>query len=266
MYRAAGQLRFAHVLIRDTLYDGPTPTRRIQLHRQAVGVLASLHGDAPGPYLPELAHHSLAGGELEEGLSYARMAGDRAFALLAYEEAARLYETALEALAAASPDDEAARCGILLALGEAEAAGDSAPRRTFSPPRRSPSGLVRPRARPGRRRVRRANGFVRAGRDAQLVPLLERGLRAAPVDEIELRARLLARLAGAFRSEPSRARRDALSRQALELARASGNEVALAFALDGRAAAVIAPDTSAEYLALGTEPSQLVRGSATGSG
>ena len=38
-----------------------------------------------------------------EGLIYARRAGDRAAALLAYEEAARQYETALEALELCAP-------------------------------------------------------------------------------------------------------------------------------------------------------------------
>jgi tetratricopeptide (TPR) repeat protein len=253
---AAGQLRFAHVLIRDTLYDGLTPTRRMLLHRQAVDVLASLHGDAPGPHLAELAHHSLAGGELEDGLSYARSAGDRAFALLAYEEAARLYETALEALAAASPDDEAARCGILLALGEARSrAGDSAgAKETFLT-----AASIAERLGLDRELARAAIGYggrmlvVRAGGDELLVPLLEKSLGLLPLNEVELRGRLLGRLAGALRDQPSRERRETLSREALELARGTGNDVALAFALDGHAGAIVAPDTVEEYLALGTE-------------
>jgi tetratricopeptide (TPR) repeat protein len=60
-------------------------------------------------------------------------------------------------------------------------------------------------------------------------------------------------LAGALRDERSRDRRDKIARQAVELARRTGNPAALAYALDGRAAAIIAPDTAAECLALGSE-------------
>ena len=63
-----GRLRFAHVLIRDTLYEGLTTTRRVRLHRQAVRALEALYGEEPGPYLAELAHHSIAGSDFDKGL------------------------------------------------------------------------------------------------------------------------------------------------------------------------------------------------------
>jgi tetratricopeptide (TPR) repeat protein len=95
--------------------------------------------------------------------------------------------------------------------------------------------------------------WARAGGDDQLVPLLEEALAAVGEDDAELRSRLLARLAGALRDEPSRVRRDALSREAVDLARRSGNLAVLAYALDGRTAAIIAPDTQPEVLELAKE-------------
>jgi tetratricopeptide (TPR) repeat protein len=95
--------------------------------------------------------------------------------------------------------------------------------------------------------------FERASSDHRFVPLLEAALAALPDDETELRARLLARLAGALRDEHIRERRDALSREAVELARRTGSLSVLAYAVDSRAAAILAPDTLAEYHALGTE-------------
>ena len=95
--------------------------------------------------------------------------------------------------------------------------------------------------------------FARAGDDDRIMPLLEEALAMLPPEEVELRAGLLARLAGALRDEPSRARRDALSREAVELARRSGDLAALADALDGRAIAILGPDTIAEVLAIGDE-------------
>jgi hypothetical protein len=82
------------------------------------------------------------------------------------------------------------------------------------------------------------------------VPLLEEGLAALTEEDVELRARLLARLSGVLRDEHSRDRRDRLSREAVELARRAGNPTALAYALDGRLAAISAPDTVAECLVL----------------
>jgi hypothetical protein len=251
-----GRLRFAHVLIRDTLYDGLTSARRVRLHRLAVEALEALYGEAPAPYLAELAHHSIAGRDFAKGLRYAWRAGDRALALLAYEESARLYATALEALDVAGPSDDRARCELLSALGEAEArAGDSqAAKRAFL----EAAGIAR-RLGLTRELARAAVGYggrivwARAGDDARLVPLLEEALAAVAEDDVELRARLLARLAGALRDVPSRERREKLSGEAVELARRTGNPAALAYALDGRAASIVAPDTVAECLTLGSE-------------
>ena len=95
--------------------------------------------------------------------------------------------------------------------------------------------------------------WARAAGDDKLVPLLQEGLAALTEDDVELRTRLLARLAGVLRDERSRERRDALSREAVELARQAGNPAALAFALDGRLAAMDAPDMVAEGVTLARE-------------
>src|SRR5262249_34043994 len=131
---APGHLRFAHVLIRDTLYEGLTSARRVQLHRQVVAALEVLRTGEPESHLAALAHHAIAGRAFADGVDYARRAGDHALALSGYEEAARLYETALEALDVARPRDLHTRCALLLALGDAEArAGDrAASKRTFT--------------------------------------------------------------------------------------------------------------------------------------
>ena len=71
----------------------------------------------------------------------------------------------------------------------------------------------------------------RAGDDHRLVPLLEEGLAALGHDDAELRIRLLSRLAGALRDEPSRTRRERAQREAVELARRSGSPALLGWAL-----------------------------------
>jgi DNA-binding SARP family transcriptional activator len=255
---ARTHLRFAHVLIRDTLYEGLTPARRVRQHRLAVETLEALYG-ASGSHLAELAYHCAAGSDFAKGSHYARLAGDRALALLAYEEASRQYEAALDAGDLAGLT-EADQCELLLSLGESESRAGNTPgaKKAFLAAadiaRRFDlrQALARAAAGYGGRIV-----WARAGDDDLLVPLLEEGLSALDEDDVELRARLSARLAGALRDEPSRERRDALSSEAVELARRTGNLSALAYALDGRAAATLAPDTVEECLELGAELREL---------
>jgi tetratricopeptide (TPR) repeat protein len=250
------RLRFAHVLIRDTLYEDLRASLRVRLHRQVERALEALYGDQPGPHLAELAHHALAAREFDKGVRYARRAGDRSIAMLAYEEAARLYQTALDALDIAGTCDDRLRCELLLSVGEAHArAGDTpAAKSVFIE-----AAAIARRVGLSRELARAAAAYggrlawARAGDDQKMVLLLEEGLAALADGELDLRARLLARLAGALRDEPSRERRDALSREAVELARLSGDPSTLAYALDGRAAAIVAHDTTAEVLALGSE-------------
>jgi len=253
---APDRMRFAHVLIRDTLYDGVSGPRRVRLHQRVVARLEALYAGEPGPHLAQLAHHAMAGCDFAAALRYARGAGDRALALLAFEEAARLYATALEALDAIEPDDARQRCELMLTLGEAHARAGNMPaaQEAFLEAAGIARALDVPRA-----RAQAAAGyggriiFARGAADDRLVALLEEGLEAIGDDDPPLRVRLLARLAGALRDEPIRDRRDTLSAEALEIARRIDDPVALAHALDGRASAIVAPDTIEEVLALGNE-------------
>lgn len=257
-----GQLHFAHVLIRDTLYDELTTARRVRLHRQTVEALEQLYGNDPGPQLAELAHHALAGSEFDKALGHAKAAADYALTVLAYEEAARLYQIAIDALPLSTHSSERERCELLLALGEAEIRAGNSPlaRQTFLDAAAIARNLghnellARSAAGYGGRII-----FERAGSDRQLVPLLEEALAALGDTDADLRVRLLARLAGALRDEPSRDRRNELSQQAVTLARSTGNPAALAYAIDGRLAAIVAPDVTSERLALANELCQLAK-------
>ena len=256
---APGRLRFAHVLIRDTLYEGLTTARRVRLHRLAVEALEALYGDEPGPHLAELAHHAIAGRDFDKGVRYARRAGDRALALLAYEEAARLYR---DGARGARPADQtrAARCELLLSLGEAEVRAGNTPaaKKAFL----DAAGIAR---RLGLRRelARAAAGY--GGRTCTSEPGAMIGsCRCSRRDSRRSRRRTSSSgpdcsraSRGRSATSPRATRRDALSREAVELARRSGNSSALAYALDGRAAAIVAPDTIAECLALATELSEV---------
>src|SRR5262249_25965519 len=104
-----GHLRFSHALIRDVLYDELSPTRRVRLHRQMGEALETLYAATLDPPLAELAYHFIEaapGSDVGKAIRYARAAGDRAVRLLAYEEAVRLYQMALQALSLKESADD----------------------------------------------------------------------------------------------------------------------------------------------------------------
>lgn len=111
---AVGGYRFSHVLVRDALYR-QLGARRARVHRQVGEALERLYAPDLGPHLAELAHHFVQAATPAKALEYLTRAGERALGLLAYEEAARLFELGL----AQSPD-EARRCELLLALADAQ--------------------------------------------------------------------------------------------------------------------------------------------------
>ena len=240
------QVRFAHVLIRDTLYDGLTTARRVRLHRLAVDALSDLYRSDPGPHLAELAHHSIAGSDFERGLELARRAADRALESLAYEEAARLYEVALDA-AEVSGAPGSMRCELLLAQGDAEMLAGEGPAARAT--------LLRAAA------IARSEGdaelFGRAalaygGRDiwgprqewdARYVPFLEEALAMSGEQDSVVRARLLTRVASAMRGDADRPRLESRAREAYEMSERLGDRSTVLYALDGRLAAIGGPAT-----------------------
>jgi DNA-binding SARP family transcriptional activator len=245
---APRRLRFAHALIRETLYDQLTSVRRVQLHRQAGKALEALYERDPEPHLAELAYHffeAAPGGDAEKAVAYARRAGERALALLAYEEAARFFELALQALELNPPVQASMGCDVLLALGDALGKAGStheAKKALLAAANLARSAGLREHL------ARAALGYggpfpwLRAGTDERLVPLLEEALQALGDEESELRVRLLARLAGALRDQPSLEPRSSLSREAVAIAQRLGDRETLAYALVSLATATWGPD------------------------
>src|SRR5207249_4287744 len=88
--RTAGRYRFAHALIRETIYEELGAAERARLHGRIGEVLETLHQRDPTPHLATLAHHFLeavpAGGA-EKAMTYSTRAAWYAEASLAYEDA-----------------------------------------------------------------------------------------------------------------------------------------------------------------------------------
>jgi AAA ATPase domain len=260
---AADRYRFSHSLMREVVYDRlPIPVR-MQLHRRVGEAIERLYGTGPGAHVAELARHFgevAAIGEAAKALAYARLAGERAMGMCAYEEAAAQYQRALHALKVAG-FDEPVRCGLLLRLGEARARAGAyhhareTYRQAAEVSRRlgSPERLARAALGYGEPQVE--GGLV----DRRLVGLLREALDGLSPEDGPLRVRLLARLSLelTFSDEPQLA--EPLSRQAVEMARRLDDVGCLVSALHARWVALAAPDRREEGRALAGEVLQLAQ-------
>jgi len=259
---APGRLRFSHALIRDALYEGIPAGQRLRLHEQAGEALEAFYRQDLDPHLAELAHHffeAAAGGGAGKAVGYAERAGRRAMVLLAYEEAARLFRMALAALGLARPPGEdQARCRLLVALGDAlTRMGERQAAREELLRAAGIARRYRMAEELGRAALTYAGRFAfeRGASDRHMIPLLQeaRAMLAEEQGAGPVRARVLAQLAVALRDQPDRGPRDALSREAVALARASGDQLTLAYTLSCRLNALMGPGDPQGRLAIAEE-------------
>jgi tetratricopeptide (TPR) repeat protein len=245
---------FRHTLIRDVAYEQIPKARRAEKHLVAAGWIESR--PRREDYAEMLSSHYLraveyadAGGVVSEELvertvRALRDAGDRALSLHAYAQAAGFYERAIALQADGAPGP---RRELLLSLGDALArAGDQErARETFL----TAAELAR-RSGSAEQLARAALGYggrfvwSRAWGDPHLVPLLEEALALLGDTDDDLRIRLLTRLAaGPLRDTLPPEPREAMSDEALQMARRLGDRAALAYALEGRHCANMGPRT-----------------------
>lgn len=120
--------RFAHALVRQTLCEELTTSRRVRLHRKIASSL-----EQRGGTVEQLAHHygeAAVMGEEDKALTYARSAGGEAMERLAYEQAAAWFSRALEFDESLAPEP-ARRAELLMSWVEAmNEAGDPAEARS----------------------------------------------------------------------------------------------------------------------------------------
>ena len=114
-----GHYSFAHALIRETIYEQLSLTRRAQLHRQIGQAIEDLTGDRARDQLGALAYHFSAAGDTAKAYGYHAAAADEAEHVYAVEAALSHYTDALEAAAALGlqADREAAVRRLLLQRG-----------------------------------------------------------------------------------------------------------------------------------------------------
>jgi predicted ATPase len=253
---SASRFRFAHALMRATLYESLTATRKVTLHRKAAQAIEMIHEGALDDYLPALAHHwaraSAPAADTTRAVGYATRAGDRALAQLAHDEAVTYYRQALELLQVAGDSASGQHIELLIALGEAQRrAGDTAHRETLleasrlAAERGDANALARAVLANTRGMLSSTVGEV----DHERVAALEAAVDAVGGDDTPTRARLLAALAAEITYTGDRERRLRLADEALAIARRCGDATTLALVLLHRWYAIYFPDTLDELLA-----------------
>ena len=118
-----GRYQFTHALIQETLIEEISITRRVRLHARISEALELLYGAEAETHAAELAHHfSQAEAVLgpEKLVRYSILAGERALAAYAWEEALGHFQRALTAKEGQAMDSETA--AVLYGLGRAQAA------------------------------------------------------------------------------------------------------------------------------------------------
>jgi class 3 adenylate cyclase/tetratricopeptide (TPR) repeat protein len=254
---SATRFRFAHALVRATLYESLTAARKVALHRKAAEAIETIHAGGLDDYVPALAHHwakaSAPITDTTRAVQYAHMAGDRALAQLAHDEAAGYYASALELLDAGGADPaDPRRLELLISRGEAQKrAGDPGYRETLLDAAQLARQLGDARA-VARAALANTLGHMWTAAfvvDAPRVEILEAALAAVGDDDGVLRARLLATLGLELGWHPDHRRRLKLSEEALSIARSLGDPQTLGEVLLARDYTISAPENAVERFA-----------------
>jgi tetratricopeptide (TPR) repeat protein len=233
--QSIGRYRFSHSLIRMTLYEGLRTLDRVRVHGHIAAVFETLYGGSDA-HLPGLAHHfleALPGGDARKAVDYAVRAGDRANEQLAYDEAAVLYERALQALELADRPDEKFRCQVLLKQAEARSGAGRRALETFVQVSELAERLAEPdllaRAALG---LAGAGVYMRFAYGDTQVKVLERAFALLDERDSALRAEVMACLASrrVFLGDPQEGGQ--LARAAIDMARRVGDKRALVTVLN----------------------------------
>jgi len=222
--------RFTHELVRRAVYDRLTAVRRAELHLR-VGEAREAAEGRSGRALADLAHHFTAAaplGGVQRAVDYNILAARAAADGLAFEEAARLLQTALEL----SVEDEGRRAQVLLELGYAKHRAGQAPEAidAFT----AAAGIARELG-DAELLAKAAIGYEdtswRPGALRDATDLLEEASAALGEERSELRVGLLSGLARALDMRGEHERAAEVRRTAIGLARRLNDRTGLATVL-----------------------------------
>jgi class 3 adenylate cyclase/tetratricopeptide (TPR) repeat protein len=229
------RVRFRHAVVRDVAYEGLPYGRRRELHRSAAQILTRAAGASPETVADLLAVHYARARDHALAWHYGVIAGDRAREAYANPEAAANYVLALDAARRVPdiPDDD--RASVLTHLGDVreqdgEFAGAlDAYRQATSLRRHDPLGRARLALRRARARERMGSYAVALRETTAGVSALDDG--SDPADGAEaakLRAQLVVFSAVVRQAQERPRAARALAARGVDMARAAGDQRALA--------------------------------------
>ena len=109
---------FQHALIESVVYNSMLLARRQALHLRVAQLLEARWAGVKSDHAEQLAHHLTQAGELKRALPYLVLAGERAAARSANEEALSFFERAAQLLGPQSEASDAVRWKIAVGLGD----------------------------------------------------------------------------------------------------------------------------------------------------
>jgi tetratricopeptide (TPR) repeat protein len=256
-----GRFTFAHALLQDAMYDQLGATRRARLHLRAAEAIRDRYPEA----LATIAHHqccSLPAGDRADAVEAARRAGRDAAARGAHEQAAEHFERALEVarVEAGCCIDPVSEGRLLCELGEACLKAGATDRsaavylQAIERARAAGDAVLLAEAAIGLGGgLEESVGFQLGQVTDELIEALADARIALPDEEDAWYALVTARLAAARYDMGEVVQAQALSAEALDVARASGDPRAIAVALAVRHMSLSCPDALDDRLALDDE-------------
>ena len=251
--------RFAHALVRTTLYEELPTVRRVRLHARVGEAIESVHAARLDERAADLAHHfaeAAAGGGVERAIGYAQRAARVAAGAAAHDEAVGWYQRALELHDAEHGEgDDLARVDLLIALGGTELAAGAPVYRDHL----LAAGAMAQRLGDPERMVRatlvNTRGFYSeyGGVDEDRVRALQAALAVVGDEDSIQRARLLIQLAAELTFAAPLERRSALAGDAEAIARRLGDPDTLRWVLSLAETCIGDPGALAERDAKGEE-------------
>jgi DNA-binding winged helix-turn-helix (wHTH) protein len=231
-------IRFAHILLRNALYEEMLPSERCSLHRRVAESMEARYRCALDAHAAEIAHHFRQANDLRLTADYSLLAAQSATSRLAYEDAQVHCRDALAASEADPNCSRGRRASILIALGETEirAGNRNAANAAFG----EAAVIAREERRPdllANAALGLAPGFfaIEVGVvDTALINLLEQALDALPPDDVLLRAQLMARLGLALSYSNDTDRSARLASDAVDLAERARDSSTLTYVLTAR--------------------------------
>ena len=264
-----GHYRFSHALHRDVLYQGLGTTSRQELHLAcAQHVRKIIDAGDEDRWSTYATHLQAAGSDHRNDATAAwEKSAQRAYARVAFDEAARALQNALNAFGDGPKFDPARRCALQLQCAEALLlagnieAGQTHCREGFATARTLENPSLMSEA-----ALTYGNALVVARIDKELIGMLRECLDILPPDDAATRSQVQARLAAAMQparipSEPMQ-----MAREAIKLARSTGDERVLFHVLRSAISALMDFAPTSERIPLNREFEVLAarRGSVAG--